>query len=305
MSTTPTDITFRPTVSLGSLYIGTTLSAIISGITCVQVYDYFGRASRQDHTILKVSMMLLFLLDLFTTILAVLVTKYFTIDNANNVAAIWTIPWSCLAFICLATINDLIVRSIFIYRIWKLSSSSISAIILSTMNLAVAGFCFALDLRIAQLGDFGNLSGISWLVKCSFGGMAFLDSLLALILVLMLWRMKTGFYRTDSQLESLMRYSIHTGALTSLVAIAVIISYHYKSDEFIFIGIYATLPKFYLSALLATINARDSIRLAIPGAMPGGVMPGNSSEHSAVLSPKFDSREVIGVFTSKWRGGIE
>ncbi|KAI0791271.1 hypothetical protein C8Q75DRAFT_805622 [Abortiporus biennis] len=219
------------------------------------------------------------LLDALDLICVAHVAYFFTITNYANPSALGDVPWSVTGFNTIANLNDVIIRGILIDRIWKGSFALIlllevdlddSSILVSKNkylviglwfgNLAASGFSLSSSIRVQIIHNLQNLDPIFWLFCVGYSLIATEDTVIAATLCVILWGKKTGFKRTDTQINKLMRYSIHTGVLTSLVAICIVITYTTMPHNFVFIGIYVTLPKFYLNALLATLNGRDSVR---------------------------------------------
>ncbi|KAF8968561.1 hypothetical protein BDZ97DRAFT_1799051 [Flammula alnicola] len=94
----------------------------------------------------------------------------------------------------------------------------------------------------------------------SFGAGVVADSLVAISLCVLLFKSRTGLQRTDSILTILMAFSINTGLLTSICALACLITYAIWPQRFIFMGIYFALSKLYVNSLLASLNARGTLR---------------------------------------------
>ncbi|KAL4246488.1 hypothetical protein ABKN59_009653 [Abortiporus biennis] len=120
--------------------------------------------------------------------------------------------------------------------------------------------------EVEIIGNMFKLKDVTWLFISVFSSIVAVDTLIASILCYSLWRMKTGFKKTDSQVETLIRYSVHTGALTSIVAMSTLIVFIALPRSFAYLAIFFTLPKLYLNALLATLNGRESIRVEIESA---------------------------------------
>ncbi|KAI0789632.1 hypothetical protein C8Q75DRAFT_764386 [Abortiporus biennis] len=153
-------------------------------------------------------------------------------------------------FNVLANLNDLLIRGIFIHRVWKLSQNLPTTIILWVANISTSSLGIVLAARIAMIGDLMNLDSVSWLLKTQFSLVCIIDTAIAIVLCIILAHMKTGFSRTDSQIQTLIRFSIHTGALTSIVAISIVVTYAAMPHNFVYIAIFLSLPRLYLNALL-------------------------------------------------------
>jgi len=57
-----------------------------------------------------------------------------------------------------------------------------------------------------------------------------------------------------------MVYTVQTGLLTSVASLGCVIAYAISPNTYIFLAIYFPLSKLYINALLATLNARDTVR---------------------------------------------
>ncbi|KAI0791272.1 hypothetical protein C8Q75DRAFT_805623 [Abortiporus biennis] len=247
--------------TLGALFIGLIFASILFGITCVQTYTYFMQSMRKDTTILRSLVAFLWILDTVDLAFIAHTTYYYCITNYSNPAALTaSYPWSGEGFNIAANLNDVIIRGILIHRIWKISNNSYLAVGLWIGNLTVSAFSLASAIRIELIHSLANLDDISWLFYVVYSLIATEDTILAATLCVILWKKKTGFRRTDTQISTLMKYSINTGALTSLAAICIVVTYVTMPHNFVYIGFFVALPKLYLNALLATLNSRDSVR---------------------------------------------
>ncbi|KAI0792365.1 hypothetical protein C8Q75DRAFT_804759 [Abortiporus biennis] len=261
--------------TLGAVMIGMLASAVGCGVTCIQAYTYFLNTGKRDNWVLRGLIVFLWIVDGLLVLLFGHIVYFYSISNYFNPAALGSAPWTAPAFVAISNMSDTITRSIFIFRIAKLSKSKYSTL-LYIFNLGVFGFALGLAIRLHQIGSFQRIStDVSWIVYCAITQVAVLDTLIAAILCAILWNMRnalrsyvdslflgsqinpTSIYRTDTMLQTISRYSIHTGLLTSVAAIIVLITYGFMPHNFVYIGIYVNLPKLYFNALLATLNARD------------------------------------------------
>jgi len=86
------------------------------------------------------------------------------------------------------------------------------------------------------------------------------DVLIAAILCAMLQKSRTGFKRSDTMINKLILFTMNTGLITSICAVASLISIIAAPTTLIYVGFYFTLGRFYANSLMATLNARQSIR---------------------------------------------
>ncbi|PIL29372.1 hypothetical protein GSI_09423 [Ganoderma sinense ZZ0214-1] len=75
----------------------------------------------------------------------------------------------------------------------------------------------------------------------------------ALVLCYFLYKARTGFNtRTDSVINVLLLYTVNTGLITSVFALACFITYAAMPTNYVFLTLYFPLSKLYFNALLAS-----------------------------------------------------
>jgi len=79
-------------------------------------------------------------------------------------------------------------------------------------------------------------------------------------MVLLLRRQRTGFQKTDGMINTMIIYSINTGAVTSVVAIATAITFALKQFHFVVLALAPPLGALYTICLLANLHSRTEIR---------------------------------------------
>lgn len=245
-------------MTLGAAFIGNIFAAILFGLTTMQTITYF-RSPPRDAVFFRVVVICLWLLDTFHLILVTHGIYYYVIDNFANPIAILRPTWSLVTQIYITVLIILVVRSVFTARIWILSYGNKFLVVIITLTSL---FVFGTGYGFASIGfgtTFKKLFEESWMLYASLGGAVAADLMIALSLCYLLMRNRTGFKRTDSLVTTLLVYAVNTGLLTSVCATACFITYTVWPQDFIFMGIYFSLGKMYLNAMLASLNARDML----------------------------------------------
>ncbi|KAI0791717.1 hypothetical protein C8Q75DRAFT_890403 [Abortiporus biennis] len=252
--------------TLGALLIAVIVCTFLAGIGFLQTFLYLTSTTSSvnrlgDNAALRWLIVMLWVLDMASTVFGSYDIYRYAITDYANPAALPIINWSSTAYILTGGVIDFCVRSVFIYRVWLLSRMPIISIIMMVLNFVILASCSVISAKYVQIGNFFELGRIKWLFTFIFTLIAFLDTLIAIVLSFWLWRKKSGgvFQQTDSQIDTLMTYAIHTGALTSLFSIAVLTTYLKMPNNLIFVGIYVIVPKLYHNALLASLNGRRTI----------------------------------------------
>jgi len=166
-----------------------------------------------------------------------------------------------MAQLLVTSVSDFIVRFLFGWRVWRLSGGNKPlAFIIGATSLAVLGMAIAFYIRSMKLQTFLDLQDFSYLLYLALGGIVVSDAVIAVSLCFLLAKSRNGIKSTDSLVHTLMMYSVNTGLLTSVCAVACFISYAVMPNNFVFMSFYFSLSKLYFNALLATLNARNSLR---------------------------------------------
>ncbi|PPR02174.1 hypothetical protein CVT24_011362 [Panaeolus cyanescens] len=86
-----------------------------------------------------------------------------------------------------------------------------------------------------------------------------MDLVMVLAQLYLFQKSRTGLARTDCIIRDLMMYTVNTGMVVLLDATLGIITYAARPDDLIFFSFYLLSSKLYISAYLATLNARRAM----------------------------------------------
>jgi len=202
----------------------------------------------------------LWILDTLHQVLLVIGLYTYVVGDYGIIVALTTPAWFLLAALVVSTTTAMIVRTLYGHRVWKLGRNlyiTTAIIVLSSIEFAAT---IVWAILASNLDDFQAFTQISAVFYLAFCAAILADALIASSQVVMLWRLRTGFKRTDSIVRTLMLYSINTGLLTSVMVIVCLITFATMPDDLIYVAIYHIVSGLLLNALLATYNARPELR---------------------------------------------
>ncbi|KAI0791735.1 hypothetical protein C8Q75DRAFT_805342 [Abortiporus biennis] len=273
----PTDLHFDNT--LGAELIGVIIATFLTGISTIQTYNYHLSIPNADKILFRILIAILWVLDFLLLIFLSIASYSSLVTNFANPFNVEKISWVLAVRVLHPTLSskiDLlspscpglfshIVRVEFHYPMHVHPPGLEAEQKLSPCGCSVrAQLSHPLDWKCHGrqiVRDVFGLRNYKWLIIWVFTTIAFTDTLIAGILCYYLWKMKShATRRTESQINTLMRYSLETGAVTSVVAIAIIITYLTMPNNLIFVAIYFLFPKLYHNALMATLNGRATLR---------------------------------------------
>jgi len=282
--------------TLGAILIGNIVGAILFGVTTLQTFIYF-RGNHQDCRSFRLLIGFLWILDAIQIAFMTQAVYSYLVINFLNIDAIEDLPWTILGQVVVTCLAELIVRCIFARRIWLLSGHNnplLFSIVLTSVLVFGVGLAFTIRGIIGV--SFENLHLESWLLYTGLGSAVFVDALIAISSCVLLNHSRSGFKSSDSLVNTLMLYSINTGTVTSLGALACLVSYALWPHKFIFIGIFFIIGKVQINTVLTVLNTRSFLRARkigvttipkSPSAVePLSFIPTSSNSHVIIERPR-------------------
>ncbi|KAJ3483956.1 hypothetical protein NLI96_g5963 [Meripilus lineatus] len=276
--------------TLGSLLLGNLASGVFFGITIVQVYLYFVRAG-EDHWFMKSLIVSLLyvahltrtpVIDLSPSVLdafhlaSITDSIYgYAVTNFGDPGPLVSPQWGILAMTAAGGVSDTIVRGgrqavvnigqrrVEPLRVRQYHRFADVINYLGLLFMSSRKTAFIVEAKI--LGNMISIAKVGWILNIGFVAPAVSDILLTVTLFITLRQRQDGADHTisgstDSIIASLIFYSIQSGALTCILAIVCLVTHVVKPYTYITFGFYFLMPKVYLNALLATLNARKGLR---------------------------------------------
>ncbi|KAK0189830.1 hypothetical protein F5146DRAFT_641876 [Armillaria mellea] len=228
------------------------------GVLLVQLYIYH-ITFRNDTFGFKIFVWSLFLLETVFTI-------FTTIAAWHTFGAGWGDPDALtivdVAWEPLPALNGFIaamVQSFYVYRIWTLTKNVWLALVVEAVALVQCTLAFYYGIAISLRGrHISELSASTPSISAWLSGSAACDVLITASLVTILYssKSKAVFPHTTSLVTRLIRYTVETALLTSVVAVCELILWLTNGQyNFHFIG-FLVLGKLYSNTLLAALNSR-------------------------------------------------
>ncbi|KIL00285.1 hypothetical protein PAXRUDRAFT_8311 [Paxillus rubicundulus Ve08.2h10] len=257
--------------TLGAFLIGVVISAILYGGVYALVPLHPTRNPSLSH--LRSNLVLLPSLSLGPVVAAVLISDschqalithslyIYLVTDFGVPQDLGMLVWSLVVEVLFNGFTALMVQSFLAMRVYRLSNKSLLATG-SVMILVIGNFVLVVVYvaRALRFQTFVQLTSLETLSKSVNAVTVASDVLIAALLCLMLQKSRTGFRRSDTMINKLILFSVNTGLLTSVCAVASLVSISLWPDTFIYIGFYFCLGRLYCNSLLATLNARKGLR---------------------------------------------
>ncbi|KAJ7453480.1 hypothetical protein FB451DRAFT_669259 [Mycena latifolia] len=291
---------FDAASTIGALQIGALFAVCLFGAVTVQVALYYTRFPT-DPYVLKGLVALVWCLDFSHTVSICHAIYIITVVQYGHPELLAVAPNSLNFAVLLSGFIGPLEQGWFAYRLYKFSGSRYLPLVCVLLSagracgsIALATVAFRRMPILTFVEDWG------WLIVALLIVGVVTDVILVLSLCyhLSAWR-GDGFIRMNRLVNRLMRWSIETGLLTSVVAIALLLCFITMKDTFNWIAVSFVLSKLFSNSLLFSLNAREPPSLKYPDLQYRGSF---HSLHSAdPLTSEFKIGDLPCPVSAKWR----
>ncbi|THH07209.1 hypothetical protein EW145_g3535 [Phellinidium pouzarii] len=270
--------------TMGALFIGVVFAMALWGAGCVQVYYYFNRYLKEDWR-LKLLVFVVWALDTTHQGLITHTAYTYLVTEYGNPLFLNEIVVTLLIEVVISALIVLLVQSFLVLRVWKLSRGNIPLVVILCL-LVAAEFSLSIvytikSLRLKTFTALASIVNLSRSVNI-FGAAG--DIAIAMALVYLLHRARTGFHRSDGIINRLIMFSLNTGILTSLDAVMSLVTITVLPNSFVYILFFVTVSRLYTNSLLATLNSRKTLQ--------GGLGDESTASASVSNGARFRSHAV-------------
>ncbi|KAF8328548.1 uncharacterized protein EI90DRAFT_1533927 [Cantharellus anzutake] len=225
----------------GGYWYGIVSMSIFLGITTVQSRLYFLNFPK-DPIVTKVMVLVLLLAQVFGLGCSVVAQYRMVITHSDSAVKD---SWYNAVDTVSTLVASVLVQNFFAWRISKMTKIwwAVPVVMLSLLDFGVyiRGQIHANSL---ELPKWDRNSVIGWAAS-----QAATDTLISVIMIVQLRRNRTGFPRTDRAISILIRYAIHSGAATSVLAMTVLFPYIFYGMHFLHMASVAALGGVYTITL--------------------------------------------------------
>lgn len=249
--------------TVGALFLGNAISCAVYGVVVGQVYKYFRRYP-SDRPMYKLLVFLLMVLETLDQAFIMHATYYYCIENFSSPLAIATgdATPTLILQLTVGAIAGVIVKLCFAMRVWRFSDHNIYVTgLIILLTLGQLGLSFLYTVQAFLDPKLSNTQHLKTVGILSLSAGVVTDVITSAALCYFLRRFRTGYNKhSDSVVDTLMRYAVNTGVITSGVSLATLITYELRPTDMRFVAMYFVLSKLYAISFLATLNTRKSIR---------------------------------------------
>ncbi|KAN0088283.1 hypothetical protein V8E55_005340 [Tylopilus felleus] len=242
----------------GALLIGVVVAALLHGCTCIQTWNYYIK-NPSDWWYTKAFVACVLVTEtchqamITHAIYTYIVTDFGAFEELDNIVFM-------VIAVFLNGFTTLFVQCFLAMRVYRLSKSWLAYGLVMIMVIAQFLLVLIYDIKALRYETFARLAALKALSMAINATSAVGDILITMFLCALLHRSRTGFQKSDTMINKLIMFSMNTGLLTSICALASLICISVWPHTFIYMAFYFNIGRLYCNSLLATLNARRDVR---------------------------------------------
>ncbi|KAF9456211.1 hypothetical protein BDZ94DRAFT_421957 [Collybia nuda] len=278
-------LSFNPGI-IGALEIGSLASVLCHGFLVTQVHNYFS-SFPDDPRGLRLTVAAIWMGAIAHLICILWGSYILTVVNFGLAPELFGVPNVLIVSAAFGAFVRSTAQSIYTYRMYKYSNS----LYIPILCWSISAYEFVAGILLSATAPFGTLriqmrylKDWSWLIYTLVVSTAFVDIIIAASLCYYLQKnRRRSLERTIRVINRLVIWTIQTGLFTSVVAVAVMITFAVDKKNFSWFGLLNFLTSMYPVALLALLNGRRELKLDKP--ISGTRPPAFESQNKALDVP--------------------
>ncbi|EKM54117.1 uncharacterized protein PHACADRAFT_257736 [Phanerochaete carnosa HHB-10118-sp] len=240
-------------------------------------------------------------LDIFHTALVGFSNWEYLVASFGNPNIHNTIIWSLGVTVAVTAVLTFCVHCFFVHRLYKLTKGKLW---LAGPIAVFALFRMASACGEIELGTFpAFFEQIRWVFTLGLCLSTGTDVTIAISMCYFLWNSRTGASDLDAIIDSVILYTIENGILTSIATIASLCFWLASPHTLVYMGLHFAISKLYASSLLASLNARKTLRQAhasvIEGQRPSPPSSPRRFSRFSVKADKYATRSKLEISVEK------
>jgi len=242
----------------GALFVAVIVAAELHGVSCLQALYYF--THQKDSWAFKSLVAVVMIFDTVHQAMISYSLYNYLVTNFNNPLALLYITKVIQVEVFINGFTALFVQGFMTWRLWRLSARNlyltipVALLVLGEFGVVLAYTSLSFSLKLRAFTDVERIRSILMAINVLAAAG---DILIAVILCCLLHRMRTDFQKSNTLINRLIVFTVNTGVITSMFAMASLISYLAARDSFWFIAFFFCTGRVYTNSLLATLNARE------------------------------------------------
>jgi len=241
----------------GVILICLIISSSLLGVLTIQVYAYYTRF-KNDPLWMKCWIAAAYVLDVLHQIFGSWTSYHYTINKYSCFPCLENVHWSVGAMIVCEPLSAALTQLWFARRQYQFDKQRVWLVVITvalSLISTIAGLGTAIQIfytkYFSQFGGNRTWRALIWTVS---GFVC--DVLVTVPIAWSLYNTRTAFRSTNRTTTRLAIWIINTGALTTILALFVTVTFLTDIQSLIYVALHAVLESMYSNSLLAFLNRR-------------------------------------------------
>ncbi|TFK70364.1 hypothetical protein BDN72DRAFT_958848 [Pluteus cervinus] len=244
---------------LGTLLVGIFINTYMYGVVSHQYVTYFSLCF-QDNWRVKSTVCAVFLLDTTQSISIIYMAWYYCIENFSNeialIHSLWPYPFAAIT----TCLTAFLTQSFMTHRIYRFTGNTFLCLVISLLVVASLGAGLATGISSWMVKSALELPRVRPTVLTWLCIQVATDCMIAIVLIFILSKSRTGFSKSDTVVNRLIRATIQTGFLTSICAILALAFFVTSPLKNTYAIVGMPMGRIYSLTLMDTLLSRESLR---------------------------------------------
>ncbi|KAF9534189.1 hypothetical protein CPB83DRAFT_321426 [Crepidotus variabilis] len=245
--------------SIGVLLIGLFLNTYLFGLVTYQFIVY-KNTKFNDRPWIKAIVASLFCIDVIHSAVAVYAGWEFCVANYNNPASLAVVSWTIPFTACATSVAALISQTFLGHRVLVLTQSKVLTGVIAVLSFLGAFFGVYAGIYSGIVHFVAKFDILHPYVTCWLAFQTSADILITISLTWILSRSRTGFRKTDTIINRIIRGAVQTGLFCTIFALGDLFSFLFADETYFYAMFAFPLGRIYTNTLLDTLNARTALK---------------------------------------------
>ncbi|KAH9902439.1 hypothetical protein C8Q73DRAFT_670311 [Cubamyces lactineus] len=221
----------------GAILLGSFASLMLYGLTLHQAYRYL-RAHATDGIYMKCYVALVVILDTLHSGLCMHMSYWYLVKCYFRPDRLFTGVWSLNMIAVTVGVTIILCQCFFARRVYIIGGKFRNIAFVSVfLFLGELAFAIVATIKAFVLPNLVEFRKFAWTISAAYGLSVGSNAMLTSVLIFVLHRSRTGFERTDSKIDTLIKYAVCTGLMTDLFGILALVFALVQPSNLIYTGI--------------------------------------------------------------------
>ncbi|TFK38808.1 hypothetical protein BDQ12DRAFT_683391 [Crucibulum laeve] len=269
-------------VFIDPIFFGGTISYVMYGTNFGQASWYFRNS--KDSWALRVLVGLICLTETVNAALLLPDMWHFLIRRGLDMPMLEFLlcdHWTMVSQFVPTELTCFLVECFFLMRMWRVSSRKLLVFIATAPFVLGWGFNIAYVIGMFKILCWPEMMANRPWMFAAYGFRIVSDGCIAITMCVMLFRRRalaSQYTSSHKMIRSLIVWTLATGLLMWVSAIAFIVTYIVMSKSLVSVAVYFIRPRIYATTMLSLLNHRDSFRAVADETVPLEMREGSAKD---------------------------